>query len=154
MKTKIKWLRGKLTNEPELKHLQHECSNSRRQSGGSSSSEGMLRVAGAGGKMSLPGELLWIKAAATNTCSSHGEATARLSFHGGCCQLHLCGVLGAASTAPRGHLPSGTELLDLHLICPGSSGGSEPCKVPRERGYVSKEVRGKGPLVSLCPPWG
>lgn len=103
--------------------------------------------------MLLPGELLRIKAAATNTCSSHGEATARLSFH-------LGGVLGAASTwdahrtASRGHLPSGTEPLDLHLTCPGSSGGSEPSKVPRERGCVSKEVGGKGSLMSLCPPWG
>lgn len=41
--------------------------------------------------MSLPGELLRIKAAATNTCSSHGEATVRLSFHVGHCQLHLWG---------------------------------------------------------------
>lgn len=99
--------------------------------------------------MSLPGELLRIKAAATNTCSSHGEATVRLSFHVGHCQLHLWGCWELLP-----HRTARSSISPLELSSGSALHLSWLLSRAWERGCVSKEVGGKGPLVSLCPPWG
>lgn len=58
---------------------------------------------------------------------------------------------GCWELLPRGMLtgrhpgasPLETELLDLQPLCPGSSGGSEPCKVPGKGDVCPRKWEGK-----------